>query len=191
MKHARVLTLHFAIGYGALWGLPRGHRGEESACQCQRHEFDPWVRKIPWRRKWQPTPAFLPGKSLGQRSLVGYSPWGHKESDTAERLNSETTWGTLFNHRPPNYLHIRLYSHAHTIIHSTHNCPCIHLCVHSYTHIYTFFQPIICTYLSHVTYKYIPIHSSVHLIIHTYMQTYSHPHVHSPSNHRHTHNNHA
>ena len=39
-----------------------------------------------WRRKWQPTPVFLPGESNGQRSLVGYSPWGHKESDTAERL---------------------------------------------------------------------------------------------------------
>ena len=44
----------------------------------QRHRFDPWVEKIPWRRKWQPTPAFLPGKSRGERSLVGYSPWGRK-----------------------------------------------------------------------------------------------------------------
>ena len=43
---------------------------------------------IPWRRKWQPTPIFLPGESHGQRSLVGYSPWGHKESDTTERLNN-------------------------------------------------------------------------------------------------------
>ena len=40
--------------------------------------MSPWVRKIPWRRKWQPTPVFWPGKSHGQRSLVGYSPWGHK-----------------------------------------------------------------------------------------------------------------
>ena len=46
--------------------------------------FHPWVRKIPWRRKWQPTPVFLPGKSHRQRSLVGYSPWGHKELDTTE-----------------------------------------------------------------------------------------------------------
>ena len=46
--------------------------------------FDPWVRKIPWRRKWQPTPVFLPGKSHRQRSLAGYSPWGPKESDTSE-----------------------------------------------------------------------------------------------------------
>ena len=45
-----------------------------------RYGFNPWVGKIRWRRKWQPTPVFLPGKSHGQRSLVGYSPWGHKES---------------------------------------------------------------------------------------------------------------
>ena len=44
--------------------------------------FDPWVGKIPWRRKWQPSPVFLPGKSHRQRSLAGYSSWGHKESDT-------------------------------------------------------------------------------------------------------------
>ena len=46
-----------------------------------------WVRKISWRRKWQPTPVFLPGKSHGQRSLVGYSPRGRKESYTAEQLH--------------------------------------------------------------------------------------------------------
>ena len=50
--------------------------------------FDPCVGKIPWRRAWQPTPVFLPGKSHGQRSLVGYSPWGRKESDTTERLRT-------------------------------------------------------------------------------------------------------
>jgi len=44
--------------------------------------FDPWEGKIPWRRKWQPTPVFFPGKSLRQRGLAGYSPWGHQESDT-------------------------------------------------------------------------------------------------------------
>ena len=46
--------------------------------------FHPWVKKIPWRRAWQPTPVFLPGESLGQRTLEGYSPWGCKESDTTE-----------------------------------------------------------------------------------------------------------
>ena len=50
--------------------------------------FDAWVGKIPWRRKWQPTPVLLPGESHGERSLVGYSPWGRKESDTTERLHS-------------------------------------------------------------------------------------------------------
>ena len=51
----------------------------------KRHlQFDPWVRKIPWRRAWQPTSVFLPGESYGQRSLEGYSPLGHKESDTTE-----------------------------------------------------------------------------------------------------------
>ena len=48
---------------------------KEPVCQCRRCEFSPWVRKIPWRRKWQCTPVSLPGKSHGQRSLAGYSPW--------------------------------------------------------------------------------------------------------------------
>ena len=46
--------------------------------------FNPWVGKIPWRREWLPTPGFLPGRSQGQRSLVGVSPWDHKESDMTE-----------------------------------------------------------------------------------------------------------
>ena len=46
--------------------------------------FDPWVRRIPWRSAWQPTPVLLPGKSHGQRSLAGYSPWGSKELDMTE-----------------------------------------------------------------------------------------------------------
>ena len=54
---------------------------------CGRLRFDPWVGKIPWRRKWQSAPALLPGKSHGQRSLVGYSPWGRKELDMTERLH--------------------------------------------------------------------------------------------------------
>ena len=59
--------------------------------QCRRLGFDPWVGKIPWRREWQPTPVLLPGESHGQRSLVGYSPWGHKESDMTERLTHTHT----------------------------------------------------------------------------------------------------
>ena len=53
----------------------------------RRPGFDPWVGKILWRRKWQPTPVFLPRKSHGLRSLVDYSPWGRKESDTTEWLH--------------------------------------------------------------------------------------------------------
>ena len=64
-------------------------RGAESACQCRRHKrcgFAPWVGKILWSKKWHPAPVFLPGKFHGQRSLVGYRLWGHKELDTTERL---------------------------------------------------------------------------------------------------------
>ena len=53
-------------------GLHRWLSGKESTCQRRRPGFDSWVRKIPWRRKWQPTPAFVPWESLGQRSLTGY-----------------------------------------------------------------------------------------------------------------------
>ena len=65
--------------------------GKSSACQCRSCErcgFDLWVGKIPWSRKWQPTPVFLPRKSHAQRSLASYSPWGCKESDTTEQLSS-------------------------------------------------------------------------------------------------------
>ena len=50
----------------------------KNACQCRKHEFSPWVGKIPWRTKWLPTPVFLPGEFHGQRSLAGHSPWGHR-----------------------------------------------------------------------------------------------------------------
>ena len=56
--------------------------------------FDPWVGKIPWRRARQPIPVFLPGESHRQRSLAGCSPWGHKESDTTERLTHSGEPGT-------------------------------------------------------------------------------------------------
>ena len=64
-------------------GLSRWLSGKESACRCRRPKrqgFNPWVGKILWSRKWQPAPVFLPGKFHGQKSLVGYNPWGCKES---------------------------------------------------------------------------------------------------------------
>ena len=68
---------------GISW-IPRWLSGKESICQCRRHEFNPWAWKIPWRKRWQPIIVLLPGKSQWQRSLVGYSPWGCKESDWAQ-----------------------------------------------------------------------------------------------------------
>ena len=61
--------------------------GKEPTSQSRRHEFDPWVGKIPWERKWQLTPVFLPGEAQGQGSLVGCRLWGRTESDT-----TEATW---------------------------------------------------------------------------------------------------
>ena len=64
--------------------FPGGSVGKENACnigdrlQYRRPRFDPWVGKIPWRKKWQTTPVFLPGEAHGQKSLAGYSLWGHK-----------------------------------------------------------------------------------------------------------------
>ena len=55
-----------------------------------RHGFELWVKKILWRREWLPTPVFLPGKFHGQRSLVGYSPWGHKELNMTENTHTHT-----------------------------------------------------------------------------------------------------
>ena len=78
------------FGYSSPVGIPCGIAGREPSCQCRSLKgcrLSPWVGKIPWRRAWQPTPVFLPGESHGQRSLAGYSPWGHTESDTTERLS--------------------------------------------------------------------------------------------------------
>ena len=67
-------------------GLPKWCSGKESACQYGRPKLEPWFGKIFWSRKWQPIPVFLPEKFNGQRSLMGYSPWGCKESDMTKQL---------------------------------------------------------------------------------------------------------
>ena len=85
-----ILTVDLSAecSYPLYWDFPGGWDGKASAyIQCRRPWFDRWVGKIPWRRKWQPTPVVLPGKSDGRRSLVGYIPWGRKELDTTERLH--------------------------------------------------------------------------------------------------------
>ena len=75
-----------------LSGLPRWLTGKESTCQC---EFHPWVGKLPWRRKWQPTPVFLPGEFHGQKSLVG--PCDHTEVDMIEHTYTSFLFPTVSN----------------------------------------------------------------------------------------------
>ena len=85
-----------SFGLERLCGIPRWLSGKESAClarRCKRLGIDPWVRKIPWRRKWQPPPLFLHGKFHGQRNLAGYSPYGCKESDTTELTSVISLFG--------------------------------------------------------------------------------------------------
>jgi len=77
-------------------GLPQWLSGKKIHLWCRkhrRHGFDPWVGTIPWRRAWKLTPVFLPREPHGQRSLVGYSLWGHKESDTTEANEQACTSG--------------------------------------------------------------------------------------------------
>ena len=84
---ALVYMTVFYVMSGKASGLPGGISGKETTCQCRRlkgHVFDPWVRKSPLRRAWQPSPVFLPGESHGQRSLADYSPWGRQDSDITE-----------------------------------------------------------------------------------------------------------
>ena len=74
-------------------GFPEWHNSKQFTCQCRRCKrcrLDTWVGKITWSRKWQPNPVFLPSESREQRSLVGYSPWGCKESDMTEYTHTHT-----------------------------------------------------------------------------------------------------
>ena len=81
-----------------IMGFPGDSVEKNLPANVRRCGLSPWVRKIPWRRKWQPTPVLLPGKSHGWRSLVGCSPRGHKESDTTERLHFHTLEKEMATH---------------------------------------------------------------------------------------------
>ena len=86
--YVHICVYIYIYTYTHVWGFPGGASCKEPTCQFRRPKrlgFHPWVGKIPWRRAWQPTPGFLPGESQGQRSLVGYRPWGHRESGTTEQ----------------------------------------------------------------------------------------------------------
>ena len=92
-------------------GFPGGSSGKEQGYQCWRHKrfwFNPWVKKIFWRRAWQPTPVLLPTEFHGQRSLTAYGPWVLKESNM-----TEVTW------------------HAHVCMYL---CVCVCVCIYIYTH---------------------------------------------------------
>ena len=95
IKNHQVVSACFKVWAAQVYYDPhisRWYGSKDSSCQCRRrkrHGFDSWVGKIPWRRKWQSTPVFLPGEFHGERSLVGYSSWGRKGSDTIEWLS---TW---------------------------------------------------------------------------------------------------
>ena len=77
-----VQVVDWIVGFpNGVMGFPGGSKVKKPPANAGRQKrpgLNPWVGKIPWRRKWQPTPVFLPGKSQGQRSLAGYNPWGHK-----------------------------------------------------------------------------------------------------------------
>ena len=114
-----LLLFAFLVALHGMWDLtsltrnlncipcfPGGPSGKETTCQCRRLKrsgFDPWVGKISWRRTWQPTPVFLPGESHGQRSLVGYSLWGCKESDMTEWLSSSSSSSLCFGRQILNH----------------------------------------------------------------------------------------
>ena len=97
-KHSLVLTPKIlnvieCLLFESICLFTGGASGKEHACQDRRPKrlgFSPCVRKILWKREWQPTPVFLPGESHGQRSLAGYSPRGCKESDMTELLTPAT-----------------------------------------------------------------------------------------------------
>ena len=95
-------------------GVPGATSGEEPTCQCRRRKrrgLDPWTRKVPWRRKWHPTPVFLSGEALGQKSLVGCSPWGHNRTRLSTRAQTsivqeyrrQELWTNYDKSSPVNY----------------------------------------------------------------------------------------
>ena len=112
--------------------------------ETEEVRVNPWVVKIPWRRKWPPTPVFLPGDFHGQRILVGYSPWGCKR---VVHDWSDLAWSMYTNIHTYAYIHENTCTHIYT---STHRD--IHIHMHTYTHKHT----------------YIYIHTHTHTITHTH-----------------------
>jgi len=105
---------HFISIYCMLDVTPLVAHGKEFPCQCR---FNSWILKIPWRRKWQPSPVFLPGKFHGQRSLVGYSSWNCKELDTTKHSTTLLRMILRFNcklhNRPPVEVTVLIHLSSH------------------------------------------------------------------------------
>ena len=105
LESGNKLSPKFVLSLYPHHGLPGGSDSKESTCNSG-DQIDPWVRKIPWRREWQPIPVFFPRKSHGQRSLAGYSPRGYKNVNTTEQLTlllflissnwKNGVWGIVF-----------------------------------------------------------------------------------------------
>ena len=98
-------------------GLPRWLSGKGSACQCRRYrgcrrcEFDAWIGKIPWRRKWQPISVFFPGISHGQRSLVNLQSMG------SQRVRHDSDWAHMHTH-----IYIHIHTHKTNIYMNIYSC---------------------------------------------------------------------
>ena len=107
------------MGFPGILGVKNSPVMQET---CRRQRFDPWVKNILWRRKWQPTLVLLPGKSHGHRILVGYSSWGCKDADMTEQLKTHTHT----HHTHTHHTHTTHQTQPHT--HTTHtHTPRIHL----------------------------------------------------------------
>ena len=115
--------------------FPGSSASKESTCPCRRHKrhgFKPWVRKISWRRKWQPTPVFSTGKFHEQRCLVGHTVHGVAESDMTERKHMCVNTHPPHTHTHKMYLLILLLvssSHFFAIMNSA--CLLVNMCTHS------------------------------------------------------------
>ena len=157
----------------------------------QEPRFSPWVGKIPWRRKLQPTPVFLSGKSHGQGRLVGYSPWGCKESDTTERLSFSFTWTTqrltqIYPAVSPLCLGF-LHSHGCNQLLATQCCSVLpkearrqedpraqtHVC--SGSKVLTVNQFFVNVYLCESIYIQIYVHICIKLVTYYILHTFLHP----------------
>ena len=141
-------------------GFPDNSDSKESTCECRIHGFDPWVRKIPWKRKWQSPPVFLPGKSHGQRNLVHCSPWCPKESDMSEWVSTVSDGWTPRNWSPNSWFSyickafcILVPNYPSNFINdcSTTETPWISLTSCSFQNTYAFISPCLCSCYSSFT----------------------------------------